>query len=71
MSHVLVELGFKVHRGLAAERALEPRPVVKDFDPLEDGRYAGESGSKLLAAKWKSSGTTLISHDQRSVIPQR
>ena len=34
----LVEFGFKVHRGLVAERAVEPRAVVKDFDPLEDGR---------------------------------
>ena len=35
---VLVELGFKVHRGLVAERAVEPRAVVKDFDPFEDRR---------------------------------
>ena len=28
---------FKVHRTLAAEGAVEPLPVVKDFDPLEDG----------------------------------
>jgi hypothetical protein len=34
----LVELGFKVHRTLIAEHAVEPHPVVKDFDPLEDGR---------------------------------
>jgi len=33
----LVELSFKVHRRLTAERAVEPRAVVKDFDPLEDG----------------------------------
>jgi len=33
---VLVELGFKVHRGLITERAVEPRAVVKDFDPFED-----------------------------------
>src|SRR6267142_974710 len=38
MGHVLVELVFKVHRGLTAGRAVEPRPVVKDFDPPEDGR---------------------------------
>src|SRR5208337_570752 len=38
MSHVLVELSFKVHRGLAAERAVEPHPVVKDFDPFKDRR---------------------------------
>src|SRR5581483_194946 len=35
---VLVEFGFKVHRGFVTERAVEPRSVVKDFDPLEDGR---------------------------------
>jgi hypothetical protein len=38
MSDVLVEFGFKVHRGLATERAVEPRAVVKDFDPFKDGR---------------------------------
>jgi hypothetical protein len=37
MRHGLVEFGFKVHRGLIAERAVESRAVVKDFDPLEDG----------------------------------
>jgi len=34
---VFVDLVFKVHRGLIAERAVEPHPVVKDFDPVEDG----------------------------------
>ena len=34
----LVEVGFKVHRGLVAEGAVEPLPVVKDFDPLENRR---------------------------------
>jgi len=34
---VLVEFGFKVHRGLATEGAVEPHPVVKDFDPFKDG----------------------------------
>lgn len=34
----LVELGFKVHRGFEAERAVEPHAVVKGFDLLEDGR---------------------------------
>ena len=34
---VLVEFGFKVHRGLEAERAVEPRAVVKDLDSFEDG----------------------------------
>jgi len=33
----LVEVGFKVHRGVIAEGAVEPFPVVKDFDPLKDG----------------------------------
>ena len=37
---VLVELRFKVHRGFETEGAVESRLVgiVKDFDPLEDGR---------------------------------
>jgi hypothetical protein len=39
---VLVEFGFKVHRGMETEGAVEPLAVVKDFDPLEDG------GRKLL-----------------------
>ena len=37
MSHGLVDLVFKVHRGLEAEGAVESLPVVKDFNPLEDG----------------------------------
>jgi hypothetical protein len=37
MGHGLVDLVFKVHRGLVTERAVEPRAVVKNFDPLEDG----------------------------------
>jgi hypothetical protein len=36
MSHLLVELSFKVHRGLTAERAVEPRPVAKDFNPFKE-----------------------------------
>src|ERR1051326_7497845 len=36
MRHGLVELVFKVHRGLIAERAVEPRAVIKDFDPFKD-----------------------------------
>ena len=38
MSHVLVEMSYKVHRGSIAGRAVEPRAVVEDFDPdpLED-----------------------------------
>ena len=34
---VLVGLRFQVHRGFKAEGAVAPRPVVKDFDPFEDG----------------------------------
>ena len=34
----LVELCFKVPRGLIAQGAVEPLPVIKDFDPFEDGR---------------------------------
>jgi hypothetical protein len=33
----LVELHFKVHRGMIAEGAVEPLAVVKDFDPFKDG----------------------------------
>ena len=33
----LVEVGFKVHRGMEAEGAVETLPAVKDFDPLKDG----------------------------------
>lgn len=35
---VLIELSFKVHLGFVIRRAVEPHSVVKDFDPLEDGR---------------------------------
>lgn len=31
----LVEVGFKVHRGLEAEGAVETLPAVKDFDPFK------------------------------------
>ena len=45
---VLVQLRFKVHRGLVAEGAVEPLPVVKDFDPLEDCRAGlGPRGEAL------------------------
>lgn len=37
MRNFLVELLFKVHKGFETKRAGEPLPVVKDFDPLEDG----------------------------------
>jgi len=37
MRHGLVDLVFEDHRGFATEGAVEPRAVVKDFDPLEDG----------------------------------
>jgi len=33
----LVELRFKVHRGMKTEGAVEPLAVVKDFDPFKDG----------------------------------
>lgn len=39
---------FKVHRRLTAECAVEPRAVIKDFDPLEDGRArVGARGERL------------------------
>jgi hypothetical protein len=36
MRDVLVELGFKVHRGFEIDRVVEPRPFVKGFDPIKD-----------------------------------
>src|SRR5438128_7641710 len=45
----LVELRFKVHRGLIAEGAVEPLPVVKDFDPFEDGSAGFRSRGKMNA----------------------
>jgi len=33
----LVQVGFKVHRGMIAEGAVEPLAVVKHFDPFKDG----------------------------------
>ena len=45
----LVELRFKVHRGLVAEGAVEPLPVVKDFDPLEDGSACLRPRGKMHA----------------------
>ena len=47
MRHGLVEFGFKVHRRLEAERAVEPRPVVKDFDPLEEAALASARVAKV------------------------
>jgi len=35
--HILVGLMFKVHRGLVAERAVEPPTVVVNLDGLKDG----------------------------------
>jgi hypothetical protein len=49
MRHVLVELGFKVHRGLISQGAVERLPVVKDFDPLEDGGASFGPGGELAA----------------------
>jgi hypothetical protein len=46
MRDVLVELRFKVHRGMEAVRAVEPRPVVKDLDPLEDGGLGFGAGGE-------------------------
>ena len=50
---VLVELRFKVHRGLVAERAVAPFPLVKDFDPLEDrGPRLGARGRPTPIGDW-------------------
>jgi hypothetical protein len=46
MKHGLVDLHFKVHRRLTAERTVKPRPVVKDFDPLEDGGLGFVAGAE-------------------------
>jgi len=56
MRHVLVELSFKVHRGFEAERAVEPRAVVKGFDPLEDGRARVGARGKPAAMDQPGSG---------------
>jgi hypothetical protein len=39
---VLVELDFKVHRGIEAKGAVEPHAVVKDFNPFKDGGARGK-----------------------------
>jgi hypothetical protein len=49
MRHGLVDLVFEVHRGFEAERAVAPRPVVKDFDPLEAGRAGFGARGELVA----------------------
>ena len=48
--NVIVELSFKVHRGLAAEDIVESRPVgiVKNFNPFKDGHLAGRRGFEPL-----------------------
>jgi hypothetical protein len=46
---VLVEFGFKVHRGFEAECAVEPHAVLKDFDPFEDGRVRFGARGELAA----------------------
>ena len=45
----LVEVGFKVQRGYDAEGAVEPQAVVKDFDPVKDGRACFLARGKLRA----------------------
>ena len=57
---VLVEFGFKVHRGLIAEGAVEPLAVVKDFDPLEDG------GAGLGPRDEQTDGRVRVSRCSRS-----
>src|SRR5665213_991317 len=49
MRHGLVDLVFKVHRGFVTDRAVEPRAVVKDFDPLEDGGAGSGPRGELVA----------------------
>jgi hypothetical protein len=46
---VLVELSFKVHRGFVTEGAVEPLPVVKDFDPFKDRRARGSARGEVSA----------------------
>jgi hypothetical protein len=49
MRHGLVELRFKVHRGFVTECAVEPLPVVKDFDPFKDHSVRLLARGKLAA----------------------
>ena len=49
-AHVfLVEVGFKVHRGMITEGAVEPLAVVKDFNPFKDGRSGFGPRGELAA----------------------
>jgi hypothetical protein len=45
--NVLVELSFKVHRGLAVREIEQPLLIVKKFNPFKDGRLPG-GGSEPL-----------------------
>src|SRR5579862_5033412 len=44
---LLVEFGFKVHRGLITKGAVEPLAVVKDFNPFKDGGFGLGASGKL------------------------
>ena len=55
---VLVELSFKVHRGFVTEGAVEPLPVVKDFDPFKDRRARGSARGEVL--RWIRSRLRLL-----------
>ena len=68
MKHVLVELVFKVHRGLVIERAVEPHPVVKDFDPFKDRRARGGARGKNLMMNQPSFQGAPKTFHQRVVV---
>ena len=51
MGLVLVQMRFKVHRRLVAEGAVEPHPVVKDFDPFKDGGFGFSPGGEVVVAQ--------------------
>ena len=52
MRHGLVELRFKVHRGLVSEGAVEPLSVVKKLVPLKDPSPSRKARGKLVAMDW-------------------
>ena len=52
MRHGLVELSFKVHRGLVSEGAVEPLSVVKKLVPLTDRSPCRKARGEQVAMDW-------------------
>ena len=52
MRHGLVELRFKVHRGLVSEGAVEPLSVVKKLVPLTDRSLCSDGCGEQVAIDW-------------------